>query len=317
MPGEGGRGPGAGASGDGSSRGRHFWIVRLVAGDAPARRWEEALAGIAQSVARFEVEPAACAGMRSWRIEAICDRAPVAREIAGLLAEAAGMAVAEIPDIEIETLEDKDWLALNRRQFPPVRAGRFFIHGTHFDGSPPPGAIAIRLDAGPAFGSGTHESTRGALMAIDRCALERSYGRVLDLGCGSGILALALAASTGAAVLASDREDAAVENVRFNAAANGFCTRIEVRLGDGLSAPVRRHAPFDLVAANILAGPLIGMAADLGEVVEPGGILILSGLIAPQEQDVLAAFHAAGFSHRFTIVLGEWSTLAVRRGIRT
>ncbi|MCZ6495491.1 MAG: hypothetical protein O6924_04860, partial [Alphaproteobacteria bacterium] len=95
-------------------------MVRLVAGDALAPQWQEALAPIAQSVARIKVEPAACAGTRSWRIEAIFHRPPVASEIAGLLAEAAGVAVAEVPEIEIETLEDKDWLALNRRQFPPV-----------------------------------------------------------------------------------------------------------------------------------------------------------------------------------------------------
>jgi ribosomal protein L11 methyltransferase len=304
---------GAGASGEGRPRGPELWVIRFIAGDALAPLWEEALGGIAQSVARFKVEPDS-APTRSWRIEAICDHAPGAHEIAGLLAEAAGTDVAEIPGIEIETLEDKDWLALNRRQFPPVRAGRFFIHGTHFDGAPPAGMHPICLDAGPAFGSGTHESTRGALMAIDRCAGERAYGRVLDLGCGSGILAMALAASTGAAVLASDREEAAVNNVRFNAAANGLGSRIEACLADGLSVKVRAHGPFDLVAANILAEPLIAMAADLGEVVEPGGILILSGLLARQEQDVLAAFHEAGFSHRFTVALGVWSTLAVRRG---
>jgi len=282
-----------------------------------ARLWEEALAGIAQSVARFKIGPVISAQTWSWRIEAICDHAPVGSEIAALLAEAAGMAVAEIPDFSIEQLEDVDWLALNRRQFPPVRAGRFFIHGTHFDGLPPAGALPICLDAGPAFGSGAHESTRGALMAIDRCAGEKAFGRALDLGCGSGILALALAASTGASVLASDMEQAAVDNVRFNAAANGFGARIEALLADGLSAPVRAHGPFDLVAANILAEPLIAMAADLGEVVEAGGTLILSGLLARQDQDVLAAFHEAGFSYRFTIVLGVWSTLAVRREIRT
>ena len=289
-------------------------MVRLVAGDAPAAAWQEALAPVAQSVARIKVEPAPTAGARSWRIEAIFHRPPVASEIAELLAEAVGVAVAEVPEIDIETLEDKDWLALNRRQFPPVRAGRFFIHGTHFDGLPPPGALAICLDAGPAFGSGTHESTRGALLAIDRCTREQAYGRVLDLGCGSGILALALAASTDAEVLASDCEVAAVENAKFNAAANGFSSRIEACLADGLTARARARAPFDLVAANILAEPLIAMAADLGEVVEQGGIAILSGLLARQEHDVLAAYHGAGFLHRSTLVLGQWSTLTLRRG---
>ena len=115
-------------------------------------------------------------------------------------------------------------------------------------------------------------------------------------------------------MLASDCDGAAVDNVRFNAAANGFGTRIEALLADGLSAPVRAHGPFDLVAANILAEPLIAMALDLGEVVEPGGTLILSGLLARQEFDVLAAYHEAGFMHRLTIVLGEWSTLVVKRG---
>lgn len=316
MTRERGRGRGAGAGAEGAP-GRRLWTIRLVCGDAPAAAWQEALGLIAQSVARFEVQPAAGPGPRSWRIEAICDRAPVAREVAGLLAETAGMALEELPEIAIETLEDRDWLALNRRQFPPVRAGRFFIHGTHFEGIPPPGALAICLDAGPAFGSGSHESTRGALMAIDRCVGAGTYGRVLDLGCGSGILALALALSTGAAVLASDREAAAVENTKFNAAANGLGSRIEACLADGLSARVRARAPFDLVAANILAEPLIAMAADLGEVVEPGGMAILSGLIAPQEHDVLAAYHGAGFLHRSTLVLGQWSTLTVERGSGT
>ena len=313
MAGEGRGASGTGASGEARPRGPELWVIRFIAGDALAPLCEEALGGIAQSVARFKVEPDSVP-TRSWRIEAICDHAPVAHEVAGLLAEAAGTAVAEFPDIEIARLEDKDWLALNRSQFPPVRAGRFFIHGTHFSGAEPAGTLPICLDAGPAFGSGTHESTRGALMAIDRCAGEKTYGRVLDLGCGSGILALALAASTGAAVLASDMDGAAVDNVLFNADANGFGSRVEALLADGLAPAVRRHAPFDLVAANILAEPLIAMAGDLGEVVVPGGTLLLSGLLARQEPDVLAAFHEAGFLHRFTVVLGVWSTLVVRRG---
>ncbi len=304
---------GAVSRGGESSKGPQLWTIKLAAGDAHATVWQEALEGIAQSVARFKERPGDQSTVRSWRIEAICDQAPVVREVAGLLAEAAGIAKAEIPEIAIAPLIDTDWLALNRSQFPPVQAGRFFIHGTHFSGSAPKGTIAICLDAGPAFGSGTHESTRGALMAIDRCVDERPLGRILDLGCGSGIMALALAASTGAAVFASDRDHAAVENVRFNAAANGFGSRIEACLADGVAKPVRAAAPYDLVAANILAEPLIAMAKDLGGVVKPGGKVILSGLLARQEQGVLVAFQGVGFLHRSTLVLGDWSTLTLAR----
>jgi len=314
MIGEGDSVPDVCASGAGRPSEPKLWVIKFVAGDAQAPLFEGALGLIAQSVARFKQEPTPSQA-RSWRIEAICDYAPVAYEIEGLLADAAGIAMADIPKIAIEQLEDVDWLALNRHQFPPVKTSRFFVHGTQFDGRPPPGATVLCIDAGPAFGSGTHESTRGALMAIDRCAEERGHNRALDLGCGSGILALAFAASTGAAVFASDCDVAAVENTRFNASTNGFSARIEALIADGLSTPVRAFGPFDLVAANILAEPLITMAMDLGEVVEPGGTLILSGLLARQEQDVLASFYEARFLHRFTFVLGIWSTLVMKREI--
>jgi ribosomal protein L11 methyltransferase len=290
-----------------------LWLLRLTADRAMGPAIEDALLGISDSVSRFEGEPLAPEPGGRWRIEAIMRETPAAGELSRLLAAVAEAFGAEAPEFEISPLEDDDWLALNRRQFPPVTAGRFFIHGSHYEGAVPDGMTPLRLDAGRAFGSGTHGSTRGALMAIDRVLSEGPFERVADIGCGSGILALALAAATDARVLASDNDEAAVETLLFNAAVNGLEGRITPVCEEGVGAGVRAHAPYGLVAANILAEPLIAMAVDLGELIAAGGILILSGLIGPQEQDVLAAYRKAGFRHRMTLALGPWSTLVVTR----
>jgi len=305
-----------GAPGSGSGGGG-FWAIRLTVERALGAAIEEALAAIAGSVSRFEENPDWPEPSDSWCIEAIADRKPDRDGVEALLAATAEALGAPAPAFEIVAIEDIDWLALNRRQFPPVTAGRFFVHGSHFEGAVPEGKIAICLDAGPAFGSGTHGSTQGALMAIDRLAGRGPWRRVLDLGCGSGILSLALAAVTDAEIVASDMEEAAVDNVAANAAANGVGDRIVALHEHGVGAAVRARAPYDLIAANILAEPLISMAGDIAEVAAAGGTVILSGLIAPQEHDVLAAYRRAGFDHRMTLALGPWSTLLVttrRRG---
>ena len=151
-------------------------------------------------------------------------------------------------------------------------------------------------------------------MAITEITNQERFDRPLDLGCGSGILALALASVTGVKVLSSDRDKAAVETVTFNAKANGLAHRIDAVLSDGVGEAVRAQAPFDLVVANILAEPLIEMAPDLGGVVSPGGALVLSGLLSVQEGDVMAAYEAAGFIRLKNICLGKWCTLITGRG---
>ena len=291
-----------------------MWKIWLFADDAEAGAFEDALAPFGQSLTRFEEASSTAPGSRAWRITALTDQAPDRADISAALAEAAGRAGAAVPDILVEELEEVDWLALNRRQFPPLTVGRFFVHGRHFEGQAPQDKIAIGLDAGPAFGSGTHESTQGCLMAITDLVGQGSFDHPLDLGCGSGILSLALASVTGAKVVASDRDQVAVETARFNAKANGLADSIEAVLSDGVGEAVRRRAPFDLVVANILAEPLIEMAPELGDIMTPGGFLVLSGLLAGQDQDVMAAYEAAGFSRRKCIVLGEWRTLVTARG---
>jgi ribosomal protein L11 methyltransferase len=297
-----------------------FWNIWLLCDDASAGAFADALGPFGLSVARFEQESDVDfggdtdPGPRLWRITALADKEPDRAGIMAALALAADRAGAPLPEIHIDKLEGVDWLALNRRQFPPLNAAGFFIHGSHFEGEIPQDKIAICLDAGPAFGSGTHESTQGCLMAITEIMDQERFERPLDLGCGSGILTLALASLTGVKVLASDLDKAAVETVTFNAKANGLARSIEAVLCDGVGEAVRAQAPFDLVVANILAEPLIEMAPDLGEVVSPGGTLVLAGLLSVQEGDVMAAYEAAGFIRLKNICLGKWCTLITRRG---
>ena len=307
-----------------------LWRVRLVVEDAAAEAMEAAIETALEaapgdgvvSLARFEATARGTGragnGIRPdapklWRIEALAGSEPVLDALTVALAEAAGAAGFILPEFHVERLPDTDWLALNRRQFPPVRAGRFFVHGAHFEGAPPPDALVIRLDAGPAFGSGTHETTRGCLLALDEILSERKVAKPLDLGCGSGILSLAIARAAGVAVLASDIDMIAAVTARTNAAANGLDGLVTAVAEEGVGERVAAGAPYDLIVANILSEPLIALAPDIGAVFAPGGRLILSGLLTRQAQDVMAAYRAEGFSRIRAIVLGDWSTLVLAR----
>jgi ribosomal protein L11 methyltransferase len=308
-----------------TSPGASLWKISAVGDAALADALEAAFAPNAVSVSRFEEKPGTPGAAPRWRVLALVDTAPDAAALADAVATTAGVPRAGLPEIAVEPLPDEDWLALNRRQFPPVAAGRFFIHGSHFDGMAPAGTIALRLDAGPAFGSGTHETTRGCLIAIDEAMTVFAKAgrpvRALDVGCGSGILALAIAAAAdnGAGlpmpVVATDIDPIAAVTTRENAAANGLAERIVALAGEGVSGrEVVAGAPYDLIVANILAEPLIALAPELAGLLAPGGWLVLSGLLTSQEGEVLAAYGAAGLALRRTIVLGDWSTMILCEG---
>jgi ribosomal protein L11 methyltransferase len=209
---------------------------------------------------------------------------------------------------------EKDWVAESQRELAPIRAERFFVHGSHFAGKPPRGSIAIEIDAGLAFGTGRHETTRGCLLALVRLSKQRKFRRPLDLGTGSGILAIAMAKLWDVAVLASDNDPQATRVARENAGLNGVGERVRVATGAGYAAPaVRDGGPFDLVTANILARPLMRLAPGLARHLAPKGIALLSGLLVEQEEMVLAAHRKVGLDLLWRIRLGEWSVLAVGR----
>jgi ribosomal protein L11 methyltransferase len=219
------------------------------------------------------------------------------------------------PPAAIAYVPPKNWVAETQRLLAPLRIGRFFIHGAHFEGRPPRGAIPLQIDASIAFGTGRHETTRGCLLALDRLARGgRRIKRPLDLGCGSGILALAVAHLWKAPVLAVDTDLNSVAVARENLRINRAAERVRVVRSHGFGgAAVRRAAPFDLIVANILAGPLCRLARGFGRNLAPGGTAILSGLMNDQESQVIAAQERQGLKLRRRWRSDDWSVLEFRR----
>jgi ribosomal protein L11 methyltransferase len=204
-------------------------------------------------------------------------------------------------------------VAESQAKLPALKVGRFFVHGSHHRGALPRGKLALEIDAGIAFGTGRHQTTRGCLELIEGLA-DRPPARPLDLGCGTGILALAMARLWGVAVIAADNDPDAVAVTRENAERNGLQGSIRPLRSEGyVAAALRRAGPFDLVVANILARPLIEMAPDLVRHLMPGGRAILSGLLIEQEREVLAAHRALGLRCEARRHHGDWSALLLRR----
>lgn len=211
-----------------------------------------------------------------------------------------------------EALADADWLKLALSGLPPVRAGRFFVYGAHDAGRAPANAVALRIEAGAAFGTGHHGTTVGCLAAFDQLLKARRFARVLDVGAGTGLLAIA-AARTGSRIVRGTDIDPvsariARENARINRARACFVA------ANGLGHPaVAAGAPYDLVFANILARPLIRLARPIGRALEPGGRAILSGLLRAQEHEVRAAYLAQGFRFERRLHRDAWTTLVMRK----
>jgi ribosomal protein L11 methyltransferase len=215
-------------------------------------------------------------------------------------------------DVHVSLLPDVDWIKLSQEGLPPVRAGRFFVYGAHDAGIVPPGVIPIRIEAGMAFGTGHHETTSLCLGALSALARRRAYRNVLDLGCGTGLLAIGAAKLWRRRVLASDIDPVAVEVTRENAAANGEATLVRAIAADGLCSPaLAAKAPYDLIIANILAGPLTQLAPAIARSLSRGGALVLSGLLTWQENLVLSFYRPHGLILRETRRDGPWSALVL------
>jgi ribosomal protein L11 methyltransferase len=279
-----------------------LWTVQLRLDAAAAEAAETALEPFAISTSRYEV-----AGGPVWEVAALIKGAPARRAIREALAPFGAPSFAPLPP--------KDWLAESRKALPPVAAGRFYLRGSHVRGPTPRGKLALLVDAGAAFGTGRHETTKGCLLALDRLARAgRGFHNILDLGCGSGVLALAAAQLWSGPVLAVDNDPAAVRVARENVALNGLVGRIRVIRSDGFAAAgLRSRAPFDLVMANMLAGPLISLAPALARSLAPGGRAILSGLMTDQAPEVLEAHKRQGLVPESERRLDDWSVLLLRK----
>jgi ribosomal protein L11 methyltransferase len=217
-------------------------------------------------------------------------------------------------EVHVALLPDQDWIKLSQEGLPPVRAGRFFVYGAHDAGTVPPGVIPIRIEAGMAFGTGHHETTALCLSALSDLARRKRCRNVLDLGCGTGLLAIGAAKLWKQNVIASDIDYVAVGITRENAIANGVGPRVRAVLADGLISPaLAEHAPYDLILANILASPLTMLAPQIARATAPGGTAILSGLLVWQENLVLSFYRPQGFLLREIRRDGPWSALVLER----
>lgn len=213
-----------------------------------------------------------------------------------------------------EQLPDKNWLLEVQNSFKPIHAGRFFVYGSHYKGEYPTGIIKILIDAGMAFGSGEHASTRGCLEAIDRLAAGGFSGTMLDVGTGSGILAIAMAKSApDSRITASDIDPISVKVAAENMITNNVPHVVVVESDGFTNGILAENAPYNLVTANILARPLIELAPAIYGVTANGGKVILAGLLTSQADAVTAAYVGAGFAEHDEIKIGEWSTLIMEK----
>jgi ribosomal protein L11 methyltransferase len=233
------------------------------------------------------------------------DEAEVRERFAALLS-------TEFPGEQIhrEELPDVDWIAKSLEGLKPVRAGRFVVHGSHDRDTARAGEIAIEIDAGQAFGTGHHGTTAGCLEVIFKVMRARKVKRVLDLGTGSGVLAIAARKMAPVKALATDIDPIATRVASENVRLNGIVSGIALETAPGFhSTAFRRHGPFDLIIANILARPLMRMAPQLAAQLSPGGDVILSGILASQRWKVLAAYNGAGLRHVRTLWREGWVTI--------
>ena len=276
--------------------------------DEAVPAYEAAFQSLAASVSYFREEPG-----ETWRLEAVRAQGADAIALEAALAIAAAICGHQATPVHAP-VEADGWLARTQQAFPEQEiGGRFLIRPTHIADARRHDRIVLRLDAGLAFGSGEHNSTRGCLMAFERVAHRRPR-RMLDLGAGSAILAMAAAMRLKRPVLATDIEPWSVRVAQQNAVMNGLRHLVRTRLADGWRHKrVAAEGPYDLVFANILARPLCAMAGQLAHALAPGGTAILAGLLGTQARWVLAAHRRHGLVLERRLDVGPWTTLVLRR----
>ncbi len=252
----------------------------------------------------FEIED----GSGLWEVGGYFTESP---DIAGLALLAAAFGAAEFA---VSELPETDWVAKVRRELSPVEAGRFFVYGSHDADKVPEGRQALLIEAAMAFGTGHHGTTLGCLMALDRL-LDQGFRaqHVIDVGCGTAVLAMAAAKVWPIEVIASDIDAQAVDVAEANVTANGLTGRIRCIEAAGFDTPdLDPDMRFDLIFANILKGPLVVLAPDLAARAAPGSFAILSGILNEQADEVVGVYEAQGYGLAHRAEFGEWTTLTLQ-----
>ncbi|MEE8534427.1 MAG: 50S ribosomal protein L11 methyltransferase [Kiloniellales bacterium] len=293
----------------------------MAATPAPAPAWCVSLEAPSDALAAVEAALGQLGGVLVTGVPRCREPVPVKLylgespdrvRLTALLISAALAAGIATPEFAVETLANRDWIAENRADLPAIQIGPFYLYGAHVNAPGPADSIPLRIEAGRAFGTGRHESTRGCLLALADLAGKRRIGGALDMGCGTGILALAMAKLWSCPVLAVDNDPEALRIARENARINEVADRVRVRRGRGYDCPALADCgPFELIACNILAQPLCAMAPELARTLAPDGVAVLSGLLADQEAQVMASHADLRLMER--IPLAEWVTLVLTR----
>lgn len=291
---------------------RRVWRISLTVPVAQVPAFEQALEPLGDGVSSFEIEEGG-----DWLVELFTTRRVDRADLDTRLKVMAASQGVPVPEVSLEELEDRDWTAEVLQSFKPIEAGRFVVHGSHLREADiiKPGQIGITVDAGQAFGSGEHGTTLGCLLAIDSLAKSRRFRRPLDLGTGSGVLAIAAARIWPVTVVAADIDPRSVAVARENMVINRVSDRVRVLLSSGFDNPeLTRRGPYDLILANILARPLAALAPDIKRHLAPGGMVVLSGLMVKQDAWVRNAYRRHGMVLVRRIVINGWVTLILRRG---
>jgi ribosomal protein L11 methyltransferase len=277
----------------------------------------EPLADVLLSEAVVEDHPLENRPDDEWRLLAIVPNRPAAAHLADEARRVLADSGQPTDGIAIEPVPALDWIAHVERDAPPIALGRFLISAAHHEVDPR-GRVALRIEAGLAFGSGRHATTQGCLRLIERAARRGLAVRhALDLGAGSGILAIAIAQLWRRPVIAADIDPLSVAASRVAARVNHVGSLIRAIQSRGIaSRAVANGGPYDLICANILAGPLIALAPRLRRALAPRGVLVLSGILVRQEAAVLAAYRGQGLALKRRLIDGDWTTLALARGPR-
>ncbi|MFP3943293.1 MAG: 50S ribosomal protein L11 methyltransferase [Alphaproteobacteria bacterium] len=289
---------------------RAVWAVRIV---TDRERAHEAMQALEQADAP-EAAAVSCFDLhdgKSWLVEALYGAPPERETLLPLLGDKLALTA------DIELLADEDWVAKSLDGLPPVVCGRLFVHGSHDAKAAPPNAIPVTIEAGLAFGTGHHGTTYGCLEALERLRRRRNFRKVLDLGCGSGVLAIVAAKLwPRARIWAADIDPEAVAVTRANARANHVPHIRTIRAPGLANAGLRAAAPFDLITANILARPLTRLAPEIAAALKPGGIVVLSGLLADQERPVRNFYESRGLTLDDRRNIAGWVTLSLSKPAR-